>query len=107
MCEQRIITCPKCKSRLTIDKGLRKVYCQYCGQEMDFDSNGNLTINVNVNRNEKLDRTNRVVDDAGIAREKRKSIWEASKGIALIMAMIPILFLGLVIAFDWFINIFR
>lgn len=107
MSEQRMITCPNCKSRLSIDRGLRKVYCQYCGQEIGFDSNGNLRIDVNINRNENLDHTSRVINEGDIAREKRKSIWEAAKGIALIMLMIPFVAFGLVFVFDWFINIFR
>ena len=70
MSEPRMIICPNCKSRLVIDRGLRKVYCQYCGQEIGFDSNRILRIDMNINRNEKLDHTNRVINEGDIAQEK-------------------------------------
>ena len=54
---------------------------------------------MNINRNENLDHTNRVINEGDIAQEKQKSIWETAKGIVLVMLMILFVAFGLVLAF--------
>lgn len=82
--------CPECGGQLELNCGKRKkIFCPYCGSQIEIDNENEYTININKNIN--INKTKRKIDDADIIRAKNEGKGSLIEGLVIFTIIIVLL----------------
>lgn len=79
------VKCPECGATLEIDDGMKFCFCKYCGNKIVIDDEQQV---ITINKNVRIEQTNRRIDEAALAREAYKDKKDRRDNVVFFLCML-------------------